>query len=538
MATRLKNVLNFVNVAAGGQAVLPHNLNWGPRAVVPDRIVALSTGWAITADATNVTVTNLSGAVASLTCFVESWHTFERAFGASATVALTPQPIIEFASSSGGAMAGFGVQFLDSGTLNVFVDAVGGNDANDGLTAGTALQTLQEVYRKFPLMAFPDATIIVNLADDGAGGVATYPDVSTVMLYDMGGLHARYRYVGPAMVNFTPATGPVSAVLDGAPADVVDNTGAPSGTGQRTRLNFTAAAPGWTVDDFQGAFARITRGASQVIAEVGISKNGADTIFIDNDDVAAAVAAGDLVTIVVPGARIQGPAADFDQVAIQGIGPAWDGFLDPTEPSSFTRLEITGFISGNIHCSFDRCLLTGLLSTIRGGTVLFSNCVSVPQLVCYTCNVEGRDPRGTFLSGAGDVMLTAFERITLARSLFFQTRHMGIWDGALTDAIIARENSAYNTSVNIGLSGSGTPGAGIHAIHNSFVRVNGGAFTNLVGNGGALQVGTGAIIAYGTGVGQFEEAAGYDGIFTRVLESGGTAITPRGAASIITTDSV
>jgi hypothetical protein len=74
---------------------------------------------------------------------------------------------------------------------------------------------------------------------------------------------------------------------------------------------------------------------------------------------------------------------------------------------------------------------------------------------------------------------------------------------------------------------------GITARLGALVQIAGGDLVTITGGGGDLKVGDAAAISYGTGVGDFEEVAGYAGNFTRRLE--GTAAAPTGDASVITT---
>ena len=103
MAARLKNILRFVAVAPGAPATLAHGLNWDTLAVVPDIAMPSVQAFAITADATNVTVVNNGPAAANIDVLVESWHTLERDFGAVQTVVLAPQPFVpDFTAVTGG----------------------------------------------------------------------------------------------------------------------------------------------------------------------------------------------------------------------------------------------------------------------------------------------------------------------------------------------------------------------------------------------------------------------------------------------------
>lgn len=99
MATQLKNIVRFVNVAPGATVQLPHGLSWSPPGggdlpQVPDVVWVASPGWTVTADVTNVTATNDQGVVASVDCYAVLWHTFERDFGNKSILELVPRPLI------------------------------------------------------------------------------------------------------------------------------------------------------------------------------------------------------------------------------------------------------------------------------------------------------------------------------------------------------------------------------------------------------------------------------------------------------------
>lgn len=71
MATQLKNIVQFVNVAAGGTAVLPHGLNINGVGLIPDLLMQPRPDFTVTADDTNITVTNNSLGVATVDVCVE-----------------------------------------------------------------------------------------------------------------------------------------------------------------------------------------------------------------------------------------------------------------------------------------------------------------------------------------------------------------------------------------------------------------------------------------------------------------------------------
>ena len=123
-----------------------------------------------------------------------------------------------------------------------------------------------------------------------------------------------------------------------------------------------------TAEDFAGkALARITRGNDRVIYEIPISDNTADTIFIDDVDVIAQVQAGDLVEVVIPGARIEPAAPDLTLTFVGKGSPEF--FLGS---ANFQRLSLANAITRGVF-SFDRCELKIFC---YGGLPMFVNCFS------------------------------------------------------------------------------------------------------------------------------------------------------------------
>jgi len=77
-ATILKNILSFTGLVVGVPASLPHLLNVNGTGVYPDIVLPdIVGGFTITADATTVTVTRLTGSPSAVDVYVERWHTIE-----------------------------------------------------------------------------------------------------------------------------------------------------------------------------------------------------------------------------------------------------------------------------------------------------------------------------------------------------------------------------------------------------------------------------------------------------------------------------
>jgi hypothetical protein len=457
------------------------------------------------------------------------------------------------------------ITFTDTaGTTNVYVDGVNGSDDNDGLTPITALETIGEVYRKFPWQMMGEARLIVNLLNPNA----------TQLVYEIDAIHIgggnqalihTYVYRGPAMVLFTPVAGPSTAALDAVPCQRVDQVQAASGTGNRTSFDFTTAAPGWTVNDLAGSFLRVTRGGVKVLWEIPITENTADRIFVDSLGIVGVVLNTDTVEIVQPGVKIQAPPAgsSFGILTIINRSAAL-GANGATPYSVFERIEFgTLWARGIADLTFDRCKLSrdavfGFINIIQGFSIGFAN--SVVQggiLLCGNAagdSVRRADAVGnpinttgalTDLQGAPRVG-EVFSGIQIGhpRSLFVP-RQSGVYvaqaplssyratGSGAAGIFVSGPGSMLLMATGVSLNGRGNANSGLRCYFNGVARINGGVLSTLTGTSGSLRLSTGAIVAYGTGAGQFEEAAGFNGNFTRMLE--GSAAAPTGDVSAIVT---
>jgi hypothetical protein len=120
MATRLVQILTFTDVADGATVAQAHDININGTATTPDYLAGDVAGFGITADATNVSVTNNSGAQATIRVWVKREHSVERALG-STSATLSPVP---FAASTGSAGSGGGDPAV------IFDDAVAADKVN------------------------------------------------------------------------------------------------------------------------------------------------------------------------------------------------------------------------------------------------------------------------------------------------------------------------------------------------------------------------------------------------------------------------
>jgi len=568
-ASTLKAIIAFPNVAAGASSAVAHTLNVNGTGVIPDKVELMSdsTFSYVAADDTNLTVRNDGSAAATCYALVEYWYSANRVF-AQPLSQLTPAPFV-VSPGTPGVIGGTGVTFRQDGTtLDVYVDQINGNDGNSGLSAAAALQTLPALRDRFPWYYRAGARLVVHLLNDTAAPITYRAEAIDI---GAGGeaLSGSVGYRGPEMILITPTTGPATAALDVVPAVQVDQTNTPSGVGNRTRFDFTTAAPGWTPGDLSRAFARVTRGAVQVFFELPIIENGADYFIVDSINIVGKLLATDTVEIVQPAVYIKGlvgsPNYEFLAITGQaGVCPQTIAGLDTGYPA-FERIGFGSYYAvGVFGLTFDRCHTEGPFPCIHlGGSYQFMN-----TLYNASLNVIGRsstwlysraesptDPiyqpgTGVYEASTGPMIVIhdAFsEGLVVGGSSYDAPRGVGnyvsptalgisiygaAYDGVRVDALsefIVPKDGSF-----IGGTGNGTyQGVGVRSRHGSVARVP-RITTNvtITGADGDLKVEQGAAISYGSGVGQFREVAGWDGNFTRVLE--GTATHPTGDSSRIT----
>jgi len=434
--------------------------------------------------------------------------------------------------------------------LDVYVDGVNGDDTNAGLSTGTALATLGGLYKKFPLWCYNGARLRVNLA--GVGGFGTsatdqlvYGTDRTVIAGGGEGAQSSYVYRGPQMTRIVPTTGPPIAALDVVPVVTV---------GERSRFDFTTAAPGWTANDLRSFFLRIKRGADLVIYEIPITENTTDTIFVDTKDIAGlVVAATDTAEIVQPAVMIDGPGGDnFGVVAITGTN--MNGSLDPdTSGHLFERLAFGFLIADNLTgLVFDRCRLTfgGFFVRDTVSFISTSTLFGVQLEMCGTANnLENprHDSPGSPINAVPFVGYQGFfgrfgiGAFVAGPSVYYSWWNLSVYasdiDGVLVDAQSALVmGTLQSDSHDSALQGSGNGtilGVGLRCQRGGLARINGGGLTTITGGAGDLKVGIGAAVPYGAGAGGFEEVAGFNGNLHRL--GGSTAAVPLGDMSQINT---
>lgn len=440
-----------------------------------------------------------------------------------------------------------------TGTVNVFVDGTSGNDANNGLTSGTALQTIEAVYRKFPNSLFGSAQILVNLLN---ASTTVRLDYSVAVINIFGGnmpFTNTYAYRGPAMIQYVPATGPSTAALDVTPAVRVDQAGAGSATGQRTRFDFTVANPGWTVNDLASSFLRITRAGSDVIYEMPIVENTANSVTVDSINLVGVVLASDLVEIVTPSVRLLGSTmvVGVPRLAIYGRGSAQASINSITPYAVFERITFGGnfYAIGQGVLSFDRCQFEhqggGASSNeIREFCIALANCSSQTGLILLTAqgslaptrrNTNGTPVAPTAIvdfvmapkpgqSSPGlQIGSSRFSLTPRGAGIYTPVANLSVYRQSSHGIVVVGSGSLLMTSANATMiQGAGNGGAGLKCGWGGQARIpvnsvitTVGDRTSITGAAGSLAVHSGAVVPYGTGAGAFAEAAGFNNTLYR-----------------------
>lgn len=568
MATQLFNIVRFTNIAAGATVSIAHGLNWNDTDVVPDRVMWANAAFTVTADSAFVTATNTGAVTDSTDVLVEAFHTLLRAFGSEQTTTLTPQPFYLPGITTATASSFPSILYSSDPTLNVtvYLDGANGDDANTGLSAAEALQTFHAVNRKFPQRLFSDAKILVMVAGVGTAGTTAFTAPTAPLTYTeptfiVGGpgssAHNGYCIRAAPMCAANPTTGPTTAALDVVPCVEIDqaNAAAP-GTGRRTRFDFTVAAPGWTANNFRNSkfYLRVTRAGVDVIPETPIVENTANSLTIDIV-CTAQILSTDTVTIVRPSVEFTGEAADFNAFKItgqgsqapfdtQGIGAAGNG--NTIERVAFTgRPLFENFIGG-----LDTCSASGSSIVFQQCAVVLYQCKFQTSIQMYNSafNLQQGSPR--FTSAGNPINQGVAFRTTLCAvgTMTIGDPRGGCCTFQYDDVLSHYGGSALRVwgpgsalscvgSASANLLGSGATGNGLWSRFGAKCYVNTGTQTQVTGTTGALRVGASAtIVAYGTGAGQFEEVAGFNGNLYRM--NGSVATAPTGDESQIALTSI
>ena len=549
-STILQATLTVGPLAAGASVTIDHGLRIGTRGVIPnkilpDRATPIAVSTVTVPDIEDVTFTN-TGADGEEATFLVQYDISQQQAADDPPVNLFWRGL-EGGSVDPGAFGMLVAQRPYDG--EIYVDGDNGDDNNDGLTPETALATLGGVYAKFPLWVFNGGALVVNLAGVGGFGAdatdqIVYDQDSTVITPSGGGAGSTYVYRGPDMVPFTPATGPATAAFDATPAVLV---------GLRTRFDFTTAAPGWTVNNLAGAFLRITRAGALVQWELPISTNTADTIFVDTVDLVGTILNTDTAEIVIPGARIEGPAdRDFGYLGFSGIAGQFTDYGDTNSlGGTFTRIEFGPVATSGVTTIFDRCKFTDNTILSRC-TVEMVNCAAKSAstgrglAIGGTFSVFQNPQGGAPIDGEPRVCLTCAENVHVELGMgpiatpgacdAFIDYPISVYSATLGVAfgafMVGSASGVYFSGSYGNLLGASNASYGAWAIQGGRLRIT-AANTTITGTSGSLRVGAGAAVAYGVGAGQFSEVAGFNGNLHRL--GGSTATVPVGDMSQITT---
>lgn len=554
MGHRITVLQTVPGLAAGASsAPIPHGLRDGNgNPLTPNWIFPTDTGSTVVPtafDAVNVTYINL-GANASVPVFfrVAFEHTLVRANS-------TAQAQFIYSGPSAGGSGSF-VGFTNDPLYNqqVYVDLINGNDNNNGLTPATALATKHAADRKFPLVISGNAKLRVNVAGVGGfGSAATAPlsyEEPTLLIGGPGsGAHNGYCLRGADRVPANPTTGPATAVLDAVPVVEIDqaNVAAP-GSGFRTRFDFTVAAPGWTVNNFRNSrfFLRVRRAGVDVIPETPIVENTANTLTIDIVVTGVGVIlATDTVEIVRQSVEFTGPAVDLGKFLIvgHGLGDPFDTISIGT--GNGNTIEGIAFVGRPVFRNFfgglDFCAASGTLVEFYNSSIIFMQCKFQLSFGFFGC--QGNYLPGHFRAAS---LVNPINQGFAFRAALCVVGTMTIGDprsgptGYQVDNVLSHYGGSalrvWGPGAALSVAGSGAANilgsgatlVGMWARYGARIIVNPATRTQVIGPGvAALRVGNAAaaIIAYGVGVGAFEEPAGFAGNFYRMDGSVPTAPT-------------
>ena len=548
---------------AGGatSAVIPHTLHDPNGALIPNFVWPTKISNVRPIAVTSVGVTYINDGITSETVtFVLRYDMTPQRSSDQGLAGLQNLYAGAGALAPGGGTAA-GISTDPALDLTVFLDGINGLDTNNGLTALTAKQTYMGIINAFPQILVGGPKILVSIAGTGGFGInATAPltyTEPTFLIPGPGGIsHNGWCVRACERVPANPTTGPTTAALDVVPAVEINqaNAAAP-GTGFRTRLDFTAAAPGWTANNFRNSrfYVRIRRAGVDVIPETPIVENTASSLTIDVLCVAQ-ILSTDTVEIVRQGVEFTGPAADLNQHLITG-GGAPDPFdVFGIGVGNGNTIEGVAFIGRPVFQSFvgglDRCAASGLLILFEAKCELvLMQCKFQLATQMYGYSVFNRQP-GQFraVSPVNPIFQTPAFRQALA---VVGTMSIGDPRGGFTvyqvDDVLSKYGgtslrvwgggSALSTagSGTANILGSGASASGLHARYGAKIIANGGTRTQITGTAGALRVGpaASATVAYGVGVGAWEQVAGFNGNFYRM--NGSVAISPTGDDSQIMT---
>ena len=434
--------------------------------------------------------------------------------------------------------------------VEIYVDATSGSDSAAG-TQLAPLQTIGEVYRRFHWQAVGLTRVLVHLVGNGSTQV-TY---TTPGLWVGGGFMAdqnTFAFRGPAMIAWTPATGPSTAALDVTPCERVAQDQSTDVSGPRTKLSFATAAPGWTTNDLAGSFLQITRGGVPLTFEVPITENTADAIFVDHVGLVGQLLSTDTVRIVRPAVKIDAAADAFSSqplLTISGNGGArrvYDGTYVSsalrTRYSTFERIEFGCVMAeGTGALCFDRCLLANASNRgheFRGFSVGFANTASHTNTLIYSgisTYAVRRVDQETLVTSAYCTDLQVAPPASAGSSGFriggsindngmagvacyTAQAPLSVYRASGTGVMVCGPGSQLQMRQSVGrILGRGNSGFGLAVLWGAIARVR-SASNFVTGTLGDVKVNVGAPIAWGSASGAFEDAATWNGDFCRLYD--------------------
>jgi hypothetical protein len=170
MAERLKNVLQFTNLAPGASVALPHDLHTSaPRPLSPDVVFIPNPGLDVTSDTINVTLLNKSGVTLSGAILVEAWHTIERAFNDVNDEDLPVKPYVVVSVEGGNEPPWPPFPVIAPGqniTTTIYARSTG-NDTTGKGTLAKPYRTFQRSIRDVPPQIDPGYRFVIDITGIG-----------------------------------------------------------------------------------------------------------------------------------------------------------------------------------------------------------------------------------------------------------------------------------------------------------------------------------------------------------------------------------
>ncbi len=419
--------------------------------------------------------------------------------------------------------------------LNVYLDGINGLDSNDGLAPVNApggvgpLQTYGAYYNKFPRTITGGAKVLLSIAGDGGFSSPTAPLTYTDFTFILPGPGTMFRngfaIRAAPKCPAAPATGTTAPVVASLEEINQLNALAP-GTGYRTRFNCTA--PGWTANDLrnQRIFVRVQRAGVNVIPETPVAENDANSFTIDIP-CAVEVLPTDTTTLVRCSVQFTGPISELTAFMITG-GGSEEVWSDEAMTGNGNTIQGVEFVGAPNFVNFiggvDGCASSGINIHFVGCQMTMMQCAWGLTAFYHTVVNRFQGNPG-WVSAVNPIYQTSPYRMT-----FQAVGTMSVGDQFGAPAWVGCHDclSHYNGSSlrvygpgsllsmlgssSARLMGSGSTGSGLWARYGGKIIVQVYPRTQIVGALGALRVGAfPTIVNYGTGVGQFEEVAGYNG---------------------------